>query len=56
MKNIELVDILWKPIPVSSDSYGEEGWAAHDDNYFYVYTEGKWWRRQFSNFEPLEEF
>jgi len=52
----DLTKLFWHPAPTNSTDYGEEGWAAYNENYFYIYTKGKWLRRQFSAFDPLEEF
>lgn len=32
----------WYAPPQSSDSYGNEGWLAYDNNFFYSYSGSKW--------------
>jgi hypothetical protein len=34
----------WYDVPESSDSYGNQGWLAYDNDYFYTYS-GSLWRK-----------
>ena len=45
--------ILWHTPPATPDSYGEEGWMAYDENYHYIYVNGKWLRQPLNNFESF---
>jgi len=44
---------LWHKAPENQDSYGEEGWMAYDDNYHYIYINGKWLRQPLNNFNSF---
>jgi hypothetical protein len=44
---------LWHKAPENEDSYGEEGWMAYDDNYHYIYINGKWLRQPLNNFQSF---
>lgn len=35
---------VWHPAPTSSTDYGEQGWQAYDNDYYYLYTGGSWKR------------
>ena len=36
---------IWHlPAPLNSSDYGLEGWVSYDDDYYYIYTQGKWKR------------
>lgn len=41
---LEYTSPVWHTPPQNSSSYGNEGWLAFDDSYFYVYS-GSYWRR-----------
>lgn len=41
---IEYPSSNWRAVPENSSSYGNEGWFAYDDSYFYVYSNGAWRR------------
>ena len=56
MIELDLTKLFWHPAPTKSDDYGEEGWAAYDTNNVYIYTHGRWLRRQMSAFDPLRFF
>jgi len=51
--NIELFATLWHPAPTKSTDYGEEGWIAYDENYFYLYTTNQWLRKPMSTFQEF---
>jgi hypothetical protein len=44
---------IWHKAPENQDSYGEEGWMAYDDNYHYIYINGKWLRQPLNNFNSF---
>ena len=44
------------PAPPTSDSPGEEGWLSYDNDYYYVYTLGKWKRVPIALFNTSTEF
>jgi len=46
-------DSIWHKAPENQDSYGEEGWMAYDDNYHYIYINGKWLRQPLNNFNSF---
>ena len=35
----------------TSDDYGEEGWMSFDDEFHYIYVNGKWLRQPIAHFE-----
>ena len=36
---------LWHlPAPINSSDFGNEGWISYDDDYYYIFTQGKWKR------------
>lgn len=41
---------IWQKPPTDANSYGEEGWMAYDENYHYIYINGKWLRQPLNNF------
>lgn len=41
---------IWQKPPTDENSYGEEGWMAYDENYHYIYINGKWLRQPLNNF------
>lgn len=41
---------IWHAAPENENSYGEEGWMAYDENYHYIYINGKWLRQPLNNF------
>lgn len=44
---------IWHKPPTDENSYGEEGWMAYDDNYHYIYINGKWLRQPLNNFNSF---
>ena len=48
-----LTPTIWQNPPASSTSYGEEGWQAYDEDYYYIYISGKWYRHTLSAFESF---
>jgi hypothetical protein len=44
---------LWHNPPKTETEYGEEGWMAYDDNFHYIYVNGKWLRQPLANFETF---
>lgn len=50
--NINDIDIIWQQAPSSSLSPGAEGWMAKDNNFIYIYTNGKWKREPISIWQP----
>lgn len=41
---LEYTSTNWHDVPLTSSTYGNEGWLAVDDSYFYVYANGAWRR------------
>jgi hypothetical protein len=41
----------WQTAPTSPTDYGEEGWQAYDNDYYYIYVTGRWRRNVISDFE-----
>jgi hypothetical protein len=41
----------WQTPPTSPTDYGEEGWQAYDNDYYYIYVTGRWRRNAISDFE-----
>jgi len=37
-------NVTWHSPPATSTEYGEEGWMAFDQNYYYIYSNNKWRR------------
>ena len=33
------------------DDYGEEGWMSYDNEFHYIYANGKWLRQPIADFE-----
>ena len=46
-------ETVWHNPPQSATDYGEEGWMAYDDNFHYIYINGKWLRQPLSNFSTF---
>jgi len=44
---------MWHNPPANESSYGEEGWMAYDENYHYIYVNGKWLRQPLNNFQSF---
>lgn len=44
---------IWHKPPTDENSYGEEGWMAYDENYHYIYINGKWLRQPLNNFNSF---
>jgi hypothetical protein len=42
---------IWHTPPTSPNDYGQEGWMAYDDNFHYIYVNGRWLRQPLGNFE-----
>jgi hypothetical protein len=42
---------IWHAPPTSPNDYGQEGWMAYDDNFHYIYVNGRWLRQPLGNFE-----
>jgi hypothetical protein len=45
-------DQIWHDVPESMDSPGAEGWMARDNNFIYIYTNGRWLREAVSTWIP----
>lgn len=41
----------WQTAPTAPTDYGEEGWQAYDNDYYYIYVSGRWRRNVISDFE-----
>jgi hypothetical protein len=39
-----VINIWHLPAPTNSSDAGTEGWISYDDDYYYIYTQGKWKR------------
>lgn len=37
-------DQIWREVPESMNSAGNEGWMAKDGNFIYIYINGRWVR------------
>jgi len=46
-------ETVWHNPPQSATDYGEEGWMAYDDNFHYIYINGKWLRQPLANFSTF---
>jgi hypothetical protein len=44
------------PPPISSNDAGQEGWVSYDNDYYYVYTQGKWKRVPIALFNDSMDF
>lgn len=42
--------INWQQVPASPNSPGNDGWLAHDNAYFYIYSGGSWKRVPINQF------
>lgn len=46
-------ETVWHNPPQNATDYGEEGWMAYDDNFHYIYINGKWLRQPLANFSTF---
>jgi len=44
---------IWHNPPTLSTDPGEEGWMAYNENYHFIYTNGRWLRHALSAFQPF---
>lgn len=51
--NTTVPETVWHAPPKSATDYGEEGWMAYDENYHYIYINGKWLRQPLANFSTF---
>ena len=47
------LETVWHNPPQNATDYGEEGWMAYDDNFHYIYINGKWLRQPLANFSTF---
>ena len=45
-------DIDWKTPPLTQDDPGNEGDIAYDDDFVYIYINGRWVRQSLSGWQP----
>jgi len=51
-KSLPKTKSLFHPAPTSATDYGEDGWLAYDQNYFYIYVSPKGWlKREIATFD-----
>ncbi len=48
-----VAETIWHNPPQTANDYGEEGWMAYDDNFHYIYVNGKWLRQPLANFSTF---